>query len=63
MKDYAAIKDGFDTGYADLSTTIPDTAADFGKLIEEATREGTLTVKTKELILSLIHISEPTRPY
>ena len=57
MKDYAAIKDGFDTGYADLSETIPNTAAAFGKLIEEATREGTLTVKTKELIAFAIAIA------
>lgn len=57
MKDYAVLKDGFDTGYADLSETIPDTAAAFGKLIEDATREGALTVKTKELIAFAIAIS------
>ena len=61
MKDYAAIKDGFDTGYADLSETIPDTAAAFGKLIEEATREGTLPVKPKELIAFAIAIAIAVR--
>ena len=57
MKDYAAIKDGFDTGYADLSKAIPDTAAAFGKLIEEATRDCNLSVKTKELIAFAIAIA------
>jgi AhpD family alkylhydroperoxidase len=57
MKDYTAINDGFDTGYAELSKVIPEAATAFGALIEKATAEGTLSVKTKELIAFAIAIS------
>ena len=53
----------FEAVLFDLDGTLADTAPDLGgatnRLLQEEGREQ----KSIELLLSLIHISEPTRPY
>lgn len=57
MKDYASIASEYHTGYADLAAEIPDATAAFGRLVMDATADGALCVKTKELIAFAIAIS------
>lgn len=57
MKDYQAISDTYHAGYADLAQLLPDTTADFGRLVMDATSEGALSTKTKELIAFAIAIT------
>lgn len=57
MKDYTAIARAYHSGYADLAEVIPNTTSAFGRLVMDATSEGALSVKTKELIAFAIAIS------
>lgn len=57
MKDYQRIAQEYHTGYAALSEVIPDTTSAFGRLVMDATAEGPLSVKTKELIAFAIAIT------
>jgi AhpD family alkylhydroperoxidase len=57
MKDYATIASEYHCGYASLATEIPNATAAFGRLVMEATANGALSTKTKELIAFAIAIS------
>jgi len=57
VKNYATIANEYHSGYADLSIEIPDTTAAFGRLVMQATAEGALSTKMKELIAFAIAIS------
>jgi AhpD family alkylhydroperoxidase len=50
MKDYQEIADSYHSGYAELSKLLPSTTAAFGRLVMDATADGVLSTKTKELI-------------
>jgi AhpD family alkylhydroperoxidase len=50
MKDYATIAADYHSGYTDLAEAIPRPTAAFGRLVANATADGVLTAKTKELI-------------
>lgn len=57
MKDFSAIARDYHSGYADLAEAIPGPTSAFGRLVMEATDDGALTVKTKELIAFAIAIA------
>lgn len=57
MKDYTTIASEYHSGYADLAAEIPDATAAFGRLVMDATADGALSIKTKELIAFAIAIS------
>lgn len=57
MKDYPEIAKGYHTGYADLAKALPDATATFGRLVMDATADGALSTKTKELIAFAIAIA------
>lgn len=50
MKNYAEIADQYHSGYAGLAEVIPTTASTFGRLVTDATADGALSIKIKELI-------------
>jgi len=57
MKNYPEIVGEYHSGYAGLAELIPDTTSAFGRLVMNATTNGTLSVKTKELIAFAIAIA------
>jgi AhpD family alkylhydroperoxidase len=57
MKDYPLIATQYHSGYAELSEVIPGTTSAFGRLVMDATAEGALTTKFKELIAFAIAIT------
>jgi len=57
VKHYATIASAYQSGYADLADEIPATTAAFGRLVMEATADGALSSKSKELIAFAIAIS------
>lgn len=57
MKDYSVIASEYHSGYAKLAEEIPDATATFGRLVMDATADGALSTKTKELIAFGIAIS------
>ncbi|SHF44540.1 alkylhydroperoxidase AhpD family core domain-containing protein [Litoreibacter ascidiaceicola] len=57
MKNFPEIAAEYQSGYADLAELIPDTTSAFGRLVMNATENGTLSVKTKELIAFAIAIA------
>lgn len=50
MKDYSAIAKEYHSGYANLAEEIPTATATFGRLVMDATADGALSTKMKELI-------------
>lgn len=57
MKDYSTIASEYHSGYVKLAEEIPDATATFGRLVMDATAEGALSTKIKELIAFGIAIS------
>jgi len=57
MKNYAEIAAQYHSSYGELSELIPDTSSAFGRLVMNATENGALSVKTKELIAFAIAIA------
>lgn len=57
MKNYPDIVGHYHAGYADLAKAIPAATASFGKLVMDATTEGALSTKVKELISFAIAIT------
>lgn len=57
MKDYTQIASEYHAGYTDLAQVIPKATAAFGRLVMDATTDGALSVKTKELIAFAIAIA------
>jgi AhpD family alkylhydroperoxidase len=57
MKNYSVIASEYHSGYAKLAEEIADTTATFGRLVMNATADGVLSTKTKELIAFAIAIS------
>ncbi len=57
MKDYPKIASQYHTGYATLAGGIPGTTSAFGRLAMEATSQGALSTKIKELIAFAIAIN------
>ncbi len=58
MEHYAKIASEYHAGYAELTDEIPETTAAFGRLVMEATTDGALPTKTKELIAFAIAIAD-----
>lgn len=56
MKDYSVIAGEYHSGFAELAEAIPGETSAFGRLVMEATSDGALSVKTKELIAFAISI-------
>lgn len=56
MKHHRNIAERYHSGYADLASLLPSTTAAFGRLVMDATAEGALSTKTKELIAFAIAI-------
>lgn len=50
MKNYSDIARDYHSGYAKLAEEIPDATATFGRLVMDATADGALSNKVKELI-------------
>lgn len=57
MKDYPEIATRYHAGYADLAELIPTTTSSFGRVVMDATADGALTTKVKELIAFAIAIT------
>ena len=57
MKNYLEVAREYHSEYADLADVIPNATSAFGRLVMDATTEGVLSVKTKELIAFAIGIS------
>jgi alkylhydroperoxidase/carboxymuconolactone decarboxylase family protein YurZ len=57
MKNYTEIAERYQIGFADLAEMIPTTASSFGGPEKDATSDGALPTKTKELIAFAIAIS------
>jgi AhpD family alkylhydroperoxidase len=57
MKDYPEIATRYHSDYAELASLLPDTTATFGQLVTEATADGALSTKAKELIAFAIAIT------
>ena len=57
MKDYAEIAAQYHSGYADLAKLSPATTSAFGRLAMDATADGALSTKHKELMAFAIAIS------
>lgn len=57
MKNYPQIANEYHEGYADLAEEIPTITAAFGRLVMDATSDGALSVKMKELIAFAIAIT------
>ena len=57
MKNYSEIAEQYHSGYADLGELIPTTTSAFGRLVMDATVDGALSTKTKELIAFAIAIT------
>jgi len=57
MEDHPEIARQYHSGYADLAEVIPKTTSAFGRLVMDATDNGALSVKTKELIAFAIAIA------
>jgi AhpD family alkylhydroperoxidase len=57
MKDYQEIAAQYHDGYRTLAAAIPGTTAAFGRLAMEATAQGMLSTKVKELIAFSIAIT------
>ncbi len=57
MKNYTEIAKQYHSGYADLAELIPATTSSFGRLVRDATADGALSSKLKELIAFAIAIT------
>jgi len=57
MKDYPEIASLYHSGYADLAAVIPTTTSAFGRVVMDATADGVLPTKIKELIAFAIAIT------
>jgi len=57
IKNYTEIAKRYHSGYADLAKLLPNTTAAFGRLVMDATADGALSTKTKELIAFVIAIT------
>lgn len=57
MKDYPEIATEYHAAYADLAHAIPGVTSSFGRLAMDATAEGSLPTKMKELIAFSIAIT------
>jgi AhpD family alkylhydroperoxidase len=57
MKNYPEIANQYHSDYAVLAELIPSTASSFGRLVMNATADGGLSVKMKELIAFSIAIT------
>ncbi|MDV7143165.1 carboxymuconolactone decarboxylase family protein [Tropicimonas sp. TH_r6] len=57
MKSYREISTSYHAGFAALANDVPDTIAAFGSLMQAATLDEALSLKTKELIAFAIAIT------
>ncbi|MCV2891898.1 carboxymuconolactone decarboxylase family protein [Lentibacter sp. XHP0401] len=57
MKNYTVIADRYRAGYGDLAQVLPSTTSAFGRLVMDATGDGDLSIKVKELIAFAIAIN------
>lgn len=57
MANYPSMLDQYHNGYAELAKEIPKTTASFGRLVMDATTDGALSTKVKELMALSIAIT------